>query len=139
MLSQADKETIVEAIAKAERLTSGEIRVHIDKKCSGDPLQRAIKVFEDLKMHETALRNGVLIYLSFSDKKVAILGDQGINERVPENFWDSSRSIMIHHFKNNDFARGIILAIKEAGEQLKAYFPIEEGDTNELSNEITLG
>lgn len=139
MLSQADKETIVEAIAKAERLTSGEIRVHIDKKCSGDPLQRAIKVFEDLKMHETALRNGVLIYLSFSDKKVAILGDKGINERVPENFWDSSRSIMIHHFKNNDFARGIILAIKEAGEQLKAYFPIEEGDTNELSNEITLG
>ena len=139
MLSQADKETIVEAIAKAERLTSGEIRVHIDKKCSGDPLQRAIKVFEDLKMHETALRNGVLIYLSFSDKKVAILGDQGINERVPENFWDSSRSIMIYHFKNNDFARGIILAIKEAGEQLKAYFPIEEGDTNELSNEITLG
>jgi len=139
MLSQADKETIVEAIAKAECLTSGEIRVHIDKKCPGDPLERAIQLFGELKMHETAQRNGVLIYLSFSDKKVAIVGDEGINERVPVNFWDSSRSIMTYHFKNNDFARGIILAIKEAGEQLKRYFPIQEGDKNELSNEITLG
>lgn len=139
MLSQADQETIVSAITKAESLTSGEIRVHIDKACPGEPLERAKQVFGELKMHETALRNGVLIYISFSDKKLAILGDKGIHDAVPSNFWDSTRDCMTRHFKNGDFAKGIIAAVKEAGDQLKNYFPVQEGDVNELSNEITLG
>jgi uncharacterized membrane protein len=117
--------------------TSGEIRVHIDQKCASDPVKRAVQVFEKLGMHKTDLRNGVLIYVSFSDRKLAIIGDQGIDSVVPADFWLSTKEKMIHHFKENRFSDGIIAAITEAGEQLKRFFPYMENDENELSNEIS--
>jgi uncharacterized membrane protein len=88
-------------------------------------------------MHQTELRNGVLIYVSFSDRKLAIIGDKGIHELVPANFWESTRNKMIAEFKANRFAAGIIAAIEEAGTQLRSYFPYMENDQNELSNEIS--
>ena len=137
MLTEKDKDLIQDAIAQAELQTSGEIRVHIDKVCDGDPVERAIEVFEELKMHETQLRNGVLIFIAFSNQKLAIIGDKGINELVPSNFWDSTRDVMIQLFKKGQFTEGICAAVKEAGEQLATYFPLEEGDVNELSNKIS--
>lgn len=137
MINQVENDLIVSAIQKAEMQTSGEIRVHIDQKCASDPVKRAVQVFEKLGMHKTALRNGVLIYVSFSDRKLAIIGDQGINSVVPADFWMSTKDKMIHHFKENRFADGIIAAITEAGEQLKRFFPYMENDENELSNEIS--
>lgn len=137
MLTEKDKDLIQDAIAQAELQTSGEIRVHIDKACDGDPVKRAIEVFEELKMHETELRNGVLIFIAFSNQKLAIIGDKGINELVPSNFWDSTRDVMIQLFKKGHFTEGICAAVKEAGEQLATYFPLEEGDVNELSNTIS--
>ncbi|NBR15568.1 MAG: TPM domain-containing protein, partial [Crocinitomicaceae bacterium] len=122
---------------QAELGTSGEIRVHIDKACDEDPIKRAIEVFEELRMHETQLRNGVLIFIAFSNQKLAIIGDKGINELVPSNFWNSTRDVMIHLFKQGKFTDGICAAVKEAGEQLATYFPLEEGDVNELSNKIS--
>jgi uncharacterized membrane protein len=88
-------------------------------------------------MHQTELRNGVLIYVSFSDRKLAIIGDKGIHELVPTDFWESTRNKMIAEFKENHFAAGIIAAIQEAGIQLRTYFPYMENDQNELSNEIS--
>ena len=89
---------IQQSIADSERLCSGEIRVHIDMRCKGDVMVQAKKVFEKLKMHKTAERNGVLIYLALADKKLAILGDKGINEKVPEGFWDLAYSSMRNFF-----------------------------------------
>lgn len=136
-ISESDKKAIQEAICKAEELTSGEIRVHIDKSCRGEPLKRAIEVFNKLKMHATKERNGVLIYLSFNDRKLAILGDEGIDKKVANDFWDSTKEQLILDFKNQQFIPGIIKSINEVGIRLKEYFPYQADDIDELSNEIT--
>ena len=137
MLSKSETSKIEKAIVEAEKNTSGEIRVHLVKRCLGDPYQEAIKTFEKLKMHETSLRNGVLILLSFKDKKLAILGDKGINEKVPQDFWEDIKNEMISHFKLDNFVNGIAEGIVKSGEQLKKYFPYKDDDINELSNEVT--
>ena len=138
VINVTDRLAIQGAIREAEQLTSGEIRVHIDKKCAGDPLKRAIQVFNKLKMYATKERNGVLIYLSFTDRKLAILGDIGIDEKVGAHFWDGTKNQLIEDFKKNQFTQGIINAVKESGNRLKEYFPCEADDIDELSNEITL-
>ena len=138
MLTAREKEEIQESIRLAELRTSGEIRVHIDKKCDSEPIEKAVAVFNKLKMYKTSERNGVMIYVSFSDRKLAIIGDQGINEVVPHDFWESTKNELIFRFKRNEFAQGIIDAITEAGKQLQQYFPTKADDKNELSNEITI-
>ncbi len=138
MLTASEKEEIQESIRLAELKTSGEIRVHIDKKCDSDPFEKAVSVFNKLKMYETHERNGVLIYISFSDRKLAIIGDEGINNVVPTDFWESTKNELIFRFKRNEFAQGIIDAVTEAGKQLQQYFPLKSDDKNELSNEITM-
>lgn len=137
MLSKSETSKIEKAIVEAEKNTSGEIRVHLVRKCLGDPYDEAVKIFEKLKMHETALRNGVLILLSFNDKKLAILGDKGINDKVPKDFWEEIKNEMISHFKIDKFVDGISEGILKSGEQLKKYFPYKDDDINELSNEVT--
>ena len=138
-LTKEEESAIVEAIRVAEKETSGEIRVHIEKTTSKVPFDRALEVFHELKMDETHLKNGVLIYLAVADKKFVICGDQGINEVVPVDFWDSTKDIMATQFKTGNFKQGLIEGIVKAGEQLRQHFPYEEGDTNELSNEISKG
>lgn len=133
------KEAIQLAIAQAEKNTSGEIRVHIDKNCKEEPLKRAIAVFSQLEMDKTALKNGVLIYIALEDHKLAILGDEGINAVVPTSFWDDERDMMISFFKKGQFTEGLIEGIRMVGEQLKSAFPYQQDDTNELDNEVTFG
>ena len=128
---------VVAAIETAELNTSGEVRVHLDDKCKGDVLDRAAYVFEKLEMQKTEQRNGVLFYLAVQDKKFAILGDAGINQKVPENFCEEIKSEVIENFKKGDFAEGLSSGIIKAGEQLKAHFPYQEDDVNELDNEIS--
>ena len=130
---------IQQSIADAERMCSGEIRVHIVMRCKGDVLLQAKKVFEKLKMHQTAERNGVLIYLALADKKMAILGDKGINEKVPEGFWDMVYSSMRKSFSEAKYTEGLQIGIGMAGEKLRTYFPHKKDDKNELSNEISYG
>ena len=138
-LTGPQKESIQAAIAEAELSTSGEIRVHIDNKCKEEPVTKAIQVFEKLKMHETELRNGVLIYLSVKDKKLAIVGDQGIDAAVKDDFWDQIKNNLLENFKKGLYAEGLVEGIHASGEQLKAHFPHQEDDVNELSNEISFG
>lgn len=128
---------IEQAIHDAELNTSGEIRVHIDKFCQGNVLDRAAEVFAELKMHETELRNGVLIYLAYDTRKFAILGDAGINRIVPENFWDDIKIKMQLKFRAGQFAEGLVEAVKMAGKQLIDHFPKGENNPNELANHIT--
>lgn len=138
-LTKEEEQAIVEAIGKAEKATSGEIRVHIEKTTSLAPFDRALEVFYNLKMNETKEQNGVLIYLAVEDKTFAICGDKGINDVVNEDFWDKTKNIMANHFKSGNFKQGLIDGILEAGQQLKSYFPHQENDTDELSNEISKG
>jgi uncharacterized membrane protein len=138
-LTSEAETAIVEAIRLAELQTSGEIRVHLEKSTSKVPFDRALEVFHSLNMHATAQKNGVLIYVAYQDKNFVICGDQGINDLVPADFWDTTKDLMASHFKSGDFAAGLVSGIAQVGEQLKTYFPLQENDQNELSNEISKG
>ncbi|GIV44314.1 MAG: hypothetical protein KatS3mg035_1437 [Bacteroidia bacterium] len=87
------------AIKQAETETSGEIRVHIERHIEEDVLDHAAFIFEQLEMHKTELRNGVLFLVVVEDRQLAIIGDAGINAKVKEGFWDEIRDIMVEHFK----------------------------------------
>ncbi len=138
-LSQTEEEEIVEAIRQAEDSTSGEIRVHIEKHDYGNAEKRALDVFHFLKMDNTKLQNGVLIYVAVEDRDFVICGDKGINEVVPEGFWNSTRDIIQNHFKAGNFKQGLVEGILKAGEQLEKHFPWHHDDTDELSNQISKG
>lgn len=137
--TETEQQQIIEAIKQAELNTSGEIRLHIEPKCDDDPYDRAQKVFESLGMHATELKNGVLFYLAYQSKKFAIIGDQGIHEKVSQQFWDAEKEVLLHYFKEGNHAAGLIKAIGDAGQKLKSHFPFQSNDTNELSNDISFG
>ena len=130
---------IANAIRVAEMNTSGEIRLHIEKYCKGDVLDQATYVFEKLEMHKTQLRNGVLFYLAVEDHKFAILGDAGINQKVPDDFWETTKELVLSKFKEGNMTEGLTSGILMAGVQLKAHFPYLAEDKNELSNDISFG
>ena len=131
---------IESAIKEAELNTSGEIRVHIESECNvQDPVDRAIFIFNHLKMFETKDRNGVLIYVAVKSKKFAIIGDCGINEAVPANFWDDIKDKMRASFVKGEYINGLTQAIKEAGISLKEFFPYQSDDVNEKPDEISFG
>lgn len=137
--TEENKLQIANAIRVAELNTSGEIRIHIEKFCKGDVLDQAAYIFGKLEMHKTKLRNGVLFYLAIEDHKFAILGDAGINEKVSDDFWDKTKEIVLSKFKDGMITEGLTNGILMAGEQLKKYFPYQEDDKNELSNDISYG
>ena len=134
-----DKKRIVAAITDAELRTSGEIRLHVESYCPSSSLDRAVFVFNQLKMYKTRERNSVLIYLATESRKFTILGDTGINAVVPEGFWDSVREIMRQAFVSGLFTEGICAAVREIGGKLAHYFPYDKNDVDELSNEISFG
>lgn len=138
-LTAEQQETVVAAVRLAEKHTSGEIRIHIDSECEGDPVKRAEKVFGKLGMHKTKLRNGVLIYLACDSKVFAIIGDKGINDLVPENFWKDVIAIMAGEFRYGRFAEGLAEAARMAGEKLRDFFPYQKDDVNEQPDEISFG
>ncbi|MBP8791677.1 MAG: TPM domain-containing protein [Lutibacter sp.] len=138
-LTAEEEQAIVSAIKNAEKNTSGEIRVHIEKTTDKPPMERALEVFYFLKMDATELKNGVLFYVAVKSKKFAILGDEGINKLVPANFWDTEKDILAAHFSKEEYAIGLQQAITKVGEKLKAFFPYQSDDTNELSDEISKG
>ena len=134
-----EKKLLVQEITDAEAMTSGEIRVHIEPNCKIDVLKRATEVFRKLKMDKTKHANGVLIYIAHDDKKLAILGDKGINTVVPANYWEDIKEVMREHFKKGEYYGGTAFAIRETGSHLKQYFPHQRDQQNELPNEISEG
>ncbi|WP_283635956.1 TPM domain-containing protein [Aquaticitalea lipolytica] len=136
-LTAQEEQEIIAAIRKAEQRTSGEIRIHIEKTSKIDAIDRAMDVFHLLKMDNTKLQNGVLIYVAVEDRNFVIFGDKGINDAVESNFWDSTKDVMQKHFKSGNFKQGLIEGVLKAGEQLEKHFPWQHNDTNELPNEIS--
>jgi len=134
-----EQEQIKQAIKQAELATSGEIRIHLEGNFKGDVLDRAAYLFRKLNMHKTSLRNGVLIYLALENRQFAIIGDAGINSKVPEDFWDKIKDEMQTLFSKGEFARALCGAVEAAGSQLQEHFPFKKDDINELSDEISYG
>jgi uncharacterized membrane protein len=136
-LAQLDQDRIVAAIQNAERATSGEIRIHVQPKALGGDIRTvAERTFERLGMTKTALRNGVLLFIATEEQRFVILGDKGIDEKVPAGFWDEIAAKLTIRFKNGEFTEGIIEAIEAAGTHLGQYFPRAADDVNELSDAI---
>lgn len=140
IFNQEEQEKVVQAISLAENRTSGEIRLVVERKLHGiEAYEQATAYFEKLKMHQTLLRNGVLIYLATDDHQFAIIGDSGINDKVPSDFWESTKESMLAYFRQSDYVHGLIAGIEQAGEQLAHYFPRRDDDVNELPNDIYFG
>lgn len=138
-LTSEEEQQVVAAIRTAEKNTSGEIRVHLEKTSKIDAYERALEVFHMLKMDTTKLQNGVLIYVAVEDKTFVIFGDEGINNVVEDDFWESTKNIMQGHFKRGHFKQGLVDGILKAGKQLEEHFPWETDDRNEISDEISIG
>lgn len=136
IFTEIEEDRIANAIAEAEKATSGEIRIALDKYCEGDAYEKAIQYFSEMDMDKTRLHNGVLIYMAYEDHKFAIVGDKGINKVVPPNFWETTKVAMKAHFSAGNLADGIIAGVLLAGEELAKFFPYQGDDINELSNEI---
>jgi uncharacterized membrane protein len=137
-LAMLDRQRIIDAIGTAEKQTSGEIRVHIQPKAHGDIRAVAERTFERLGMTKTALRNGVLLFIACEEQRFTILGDSGIDEKVPAGFWDEIAAKLTIRFKAGEFTDGIVEAIHSAGDELRHDFPRAEGDVDELTNEINV-
>lgn len=134
-----EEQLVISAIRDAERHTSGEIRVHIERQCDIPLMERTVQVFNLLDMDKTELHSGVLLYVSLDDRKFAILADSGINSRLGEKYWDKLYVKTTERFRNNSIADGLIWCIQQIAEELSLYFPILPNDINELSDEISYG
>jgi uncharacterized membrane protein len=138
-LSSTEEQEIVNAIRVAEKNTSGEIRVHLEKSSKIDVFDRAMEVFHYLKMDNTKEQNGVLIYVAVEDKTFVIYGDKGINDIVGKDFWNATKDAIQTQFKIGNFKQGLVDGILKAGDALEKHFPWQHNDTNELPNEISKG
>lgn len=128
---------IAAAITAAERHTTGEICVHVTPRCHGNVMKRAARTFDRLHLYSTKRRNAVLIFIAYQDRKLAILGDAGINNVIPEGFWDNEVEELARFLKAGRPVDGLCEIIAHMGERLSQYFPGERDDENELSNEVT--
>ena len=137
IFSEDEQQRITEAVEAAERFTSGEIRICIEKTCSEPVLDRAANYFKKLDMDQTTQRNGVLIYIAVTDHKFAIIGDVGINRVVPHDFWNDTKEAMLAHFKAGNLVQGIITGVDMSGKALQTFFPYLDDDKNELPDNIS--
>jgi uncharacterized membrane protein len=137
--SEKEEQQIIGFIKAAEQFTSGEIRFYVESKCEGDALERAIAVFHHLELHKKSHRNGVLIYLAKEHKKFAIVGDEGIHTKVPDNFWEEVKNKMAEIFKQGNLVDGICEGVKLVGEKLKESFPFDSNNTEGYTDIINHG
>jgi len=136
-----EKQIIVEAVQKAEQRTSGEIRVFVEHRCRYvNAIDRAVEIFENLQMHKTQLRNAVIVYVATKDRQLAVYGDEGIHQKVGNEYWANEVVKMINAFNRDNIAEGIAQCVKNIGEALSTHFPYDRNtDKNELPDDIVFG
>ncbi len=139
--TEAQKGQIVDAIQNAERRTSGEIRLFVESKCRYvEAIDRAKEIFLQLGMEKTAERNATLVYIAVQDRQAAILGDEGIHQKVGQAYWEAEVRKMFQYFRSEQLTEGLCRIITDIGEALHFYFPYNaEQDKNELPDEIVFG
>ena len=144
LFSADDFTAMTEAVRRAEATTSAEIRVHLERRVHRLPLQRpdalrrAGKVFAHLGMHLTAERHGVLIYLAVEDRKLAIVGDEGVHRHVGDAYWEPVRDLMIARLSAGRAVEAVVAGIAEVGRVLARHFPRRPDDQNELSDQVSV-
>lgn len=136
-LDPAGEERVVEAIGRFEKRTSGELRVHLERHIEGDILEAGKRIFETIGLTATRERNGVLFLVALQDHRFAVLGDQGIDEKVPDGFWNEVVARVQKRFAEHEFATGLVEGVELAGEQLATHFPPRPDDVNELPDQIS--
>lgn len=137
--SNKESDILVGQIAGIELNTIGELRIHVEDLCDQDPYKRAVEVFNSLEMYKTISRTGILIYLATEDKKLAIIGDKGIHEKVGTDYWAKIMRDVKEIFNQKSVFEGILYGVEEVGKKLIEYFPEQNKPVNELSNEISYG
>jgi uncharacterized membrane protein len=140
LLRAIDAKRVQQAIAEAERLTSGEIRVSVARFFWGDIRKVAWRAFERLGMVRTAQRNGVLFFIVPSRRRFVVIGDEGIHDQVRPDFWEKVASAVSDKFRAGDFTGGLIEGIETVGRELAAFFPYDAAtDRNELPDAVDFG
>lgn len=137
LLSAEDEAKVIAAIREAEARTSGEIRVHVERRCAGSAIEAAGRWYGRLRMDDATLHNGVLFYVAVDDRAFAIVGGAGIHAKVGDAFWESLRDLMREDFARGNPAAGLRRAIGQAGLSLAEHFPRAADDRNELPDEIS--
>jgi uncharacterized membrane protein len=130
---------IEQAIKRGERTHSGQVRFVVEGALDGAPLfnnqsarERALDIFSQLRIWDTAHNNGVLIYLLLADRQVEIVADRGIDIHVGDGGWQKICADMETDFRAGNFLIGVIRGIEAVSRQLAAHFPPHPGDHNEL-------
>jgi uncharacterized membrane protein len=130
---------IEQAIKAGEATHSGQIRFVVEGALDGVPLfrdqparDRALDIFAQLRIWDTAHNNGVLIYLLLADRNVEIVADRGIDAKVGAKGWEKICADMETDFKAGNFESGVIKGIEAVSRQLAAYFPPHGAGRNEL-------
>lgn len=133
--------TIKEAIRHSESSHMGELRFAVESALDWrdllrgvTPHERAIEMFSQLRVWDTEHNSGVLIYLLLADRRVEIVADRGIHERVGEQGWRSICSEMEHAFHSGNFERGAVTGINRISALLTQHFPAQGENPNELSD-----
>ena len=139
--TEEETKLIVKAIRHAEHQTSGEVRVFVESRCSWvDAIDRAAEVFFSLKMDKTEQRNAVVVYVAVKDRQLAVFGDEGIHNKVGDEYWNKVVGEMLASFNTNNYAEGISNCVIRIGDALKTHFPFNrDTDKNELPDEIVFG
>jgi uncharacterized membrane protein len=139
--SEEEKQQLVAAIQQAEKRTSGEVRIFVESRCRFvDAVDRAKELFLQLGMEKTKERNATLIYIAFEDHQLAILGDEGIHQKVGQEYWNKEVAKIIHEFRSEHILDGICQVVYDIGEALQQFFPYDnETDKNELPDDIIFG
>jgi len=140
LFTKDEIEQLTECIRQNENDTSGEIRLFIEKRCAfTDPSERARQLFINLQMQQTHQRNGVLIYIAWADRDFALLGDRGIFEKAPADFWKNESKALSQSFQQKEYFKGALHCINQVGHLLKTHFPPLSEPKNELPDDIIFG
>ena len=135
-----EDERLIGAVKDAEKRSGGEVRIHLENSCkTSDPVERAVEVFNSLKMSATKNRNGVLFYMAIDDKKYAVIGDAGIDSKVPKGYWAFLRDRMQNYFLKEAYFEGLLDSIEDVTKHLEQHFPYPKDDANELLDDLSIG
>jgi uncharacterized membrane protein len=131
--------SIEQAIKTAETGHAGQIRFVVEGALDGAPLfkgqsarDRALDIFSQMRIWDTAHNNGVLIYLLLADRKVEIIADRGIDAKVGTAGWEAICAAMQAEFVDANFEAGVVKGIDAVSRQLAKYFPGSGNGNNEL-------
>jgi uncharacterized membrane protein len=137
LIPPEEQNRLLDKIARIEKRSSGEVRIHVTDRRVKDPLEAARKTFTALGMTATKRRNGVLVFLSLPSRSFAIVGDEGIDRVTPPDYWDRLRDALAQRFAAGNFCEGLLEILDRVESVLLENFPYEKGDVDELPDDIS--